>query len=77
MANCNYLFVEFNREIRLNEDRRVQLRERRNDLRDRIGGGFVEVRRLVESRQEIDPIQEQIVFQSQGSYVNGYYNKSE
>lgn len=62
MANCNTLFVEFNKEIRLNSDRRVQLRERRNDLRKRIKGGYENVKLL----QTID---EEIEFQSQGSYV--------
>ena len=38
MANCNNLFSEYNRSIRLTNERRVTLREKRNDLRKRING---------------------------------------
>ncbi|GGH64733.1 cyclic GMP-AMP synthase DncV-like nucleotidyltransferase [Phaeocystidibacter marisrubri] len=62
MANCNPIFKEFNREIRLDDDRRVLLREKRNELRKRIEGGYGVV-------QEHQYVVEEIEFQSQGSYV--------
>jgi hypothetical protein len=70
MANCNPLFQEFNKLIRLDDDRRVNLREKRNNLRDRIQGGFSEVRKLRVINENLQvSIEEEIEFQSQGSYV--------
>ena len=62
MANCNGLFKDFNKEIRLDNDRRVTLREKRNDLRQRINGGYDVVKNL-------DKLEHNLEFQSQGSYV--------
>jgi hypothetical protein len=62
MANCNNLFFEFNKSIRLDNDRRIKLREKRNDLRKRINGGFD----IIKSNDNLNHILE---FQSQGSYV--------
>lgn len=62
MANCNNLFSEFNKTIRLTNDRRVTLREKRNDLRNRINGGYDVVKNL-------DRLEHIMEFQSQGSYV--------
>jgi hypothetical protein len=62
MANCNGLFTEFNNEIRLDNKRRATLREKRNDLRIRINGGYD----IVKNLDKLDHILE---FQSQGSYI--------
>ena len=62
MANCNNLFTEFNKSIRLDDNRRVTLREKRNDLRKRINGGYDVVKNL-------DRLEHVMEFQSQGSYV--------
>ena len=62
MANCNNLFFEFNKNIRLDKDRRIKLREKRNDLRNRINGGFS----IIKSK---DNLNHTLEFQSQGSYV--------
>ena len=62
MANCNSLFLEFNKTIRLDDDRRVNLREKRNNLRGRIKDGLKKVK-------EFYGVQEELEFQSQGSYV--------
>ena len=62
MANCNTLFVEFNKTIRLDPDRRENLKEKRDNLRKRINGGFNIVRKT-------NSVHEQLEFQSQGSYV--------
>ncbi|GMN11366.1 hypothetical protein MTsPCn9_10270 [Croceitalea sp. MTPC9] len=62
MANCNTLFLSFNKSIRLDDDRRINLREKRDNLRKRIKGGFGEVRKL-------HTVNEELEFQSQGSYV--------
>lgn len=70
MANCNNLFQEFNKTIRLDDDRRVNLREKRNNLRERIKNGFSEVQRVQALNEEINlHINEEMEFQSQGSYV--------
>ena len=62
MANCNGLFKDFNKEIRLDNHRRVLLREKRNDLRQRINGGYDVVKNL-------DKLDHNLELQSQGSYV--------
>ena len=62
MANCNDLFIEFNKTIRLDSDRRVRLREKRNDLRNRIKVGY-------DSVKSLDKLEHEMEFQSQGSYV--------
>ncbi|WP_086029117.1 CBASS cGAMP synthase [Tenacibaculum holothuriorum] len=62
MANCNNLFREFNRTIRLDNDRRIKLKEKRNDLRKRINGGFD----IIKTN---DNLNHRLEFQSQGSYV--------
>ncbi len=62
MANCNNVFDEFNKIIKLDEDKRANLRIRRNGLRDRVHNGFG----IIKYVQEIS---EDIEFQSQGSYV--------
>lgn len=62
MANCNGLFGQFNKEIKLDSDRRVVLREKRNDLRKRVQNGFDVVKNLEKLNHELE-------FQSQGSYV--------
>lgn len=62
MANCNGLFVEYNKTIRLDNDRRVKLRVKRNNLRSRISGGYSIVKNL-------DKLEHLMEFQSQGSYV--------
>ncbi|MFV9485096.1 CBASS cGAMP synthase [Christiangramia sp. ASW11-125] len=62
MANCNNLFIEFNKEIRLTDKRRKKLRKRRNDLRKRIQSGYNIIKSSGETRHDI-------TFQSQGSYV--------
>jgi len=62
MANCNELFNEYNKEIRLDPDRRVTLREKRNDLRNRIMKGYGVVKNM-------DKLDHGLEFQSQGSYV--------
>src|SRR3990167_1069570 len=62
MANCNGLFRDFNKEIRLDNNRRVTLREKRNDLRQRINVGYDVVKNL-------DKLDHKLEFQSQGSYV--------
>jgi hypothetical protein len=62
MANCNEIFIDFNKSIRLTDERRVLLREKRNDLRTRINGGYDIVK-------NIDKLNHEMEFQSQGSYV--------
>lgn len=62
MANCNEIFIEFNKSIKLTDERRVLLREKRNDLRTRIKGGY----NIVKNMEKLDHKME---FQSQGSYV--------
>jgi hypothetical protein len=62
MANCNEIFIEFNKSIKLSSERRVLLREKRNDLRKRINGGYDIVK-------NIDRLDHMMEFQSQGSYV--------
>lgn len=62
MANCNELFNEFNKTVRLTDERRITLRDRRDDLRNRVRGGYDIVRTSYELNHEIE-------FKSQGSYV--------
>lgn len=62
MADCNSLFIAFNQEIRLTDQRRIILRERRDDLRRRINSGYSIVKASERYQHEIQ-------FQSQGSYV--------
>ncbi len=70
MANCNTLFEDFNRTIRLDSDRRIALRERRNNLRNRIKRGFNELRQInYFSESTNTSVEEEIEFQSQGSFV--------
>ncbi|KYG81238.1 hypothetical protein AWW67_07730 [Roseivirga seohaensis] len=71
MANTHNLFEEYNREIKLDGDRRGLLKVRRDDLRSRIKGGFRELKQekqlLLEGLNIT--IEEEMEFQSQGSYV--------
>ena len=70
MANCNNLFQEFNKIIRLDNDRRINLRERRNNLRQRISNGFKQLNAKSYFQESLDvSIEEELEFQSQGSYV--------
>jgi hypothetical protein len=62
MANCNELFRIFNSDIRLDDDRRLKLKEKRNNLRRRIDSGYHIVRTS-------DSYNHNIQFQSQGSFV--------
>ena len=62
MANCDEIFSEFNRIIRLDDDKRINLKEKRNNLRDRVLDGFVGVKSLQNLYEDIE-------FQSQGSFV--------
>jgi hypothetical protein len=62
MANCNLFFSDFNQTIRLTNERRNILRERRSDLRTRIRGGYDVVRTSEELDHELE-------FHSQGSFV--------
>lgn len=62
MANCNTLFMNFNKTIRLADDRRGNLREKRDNLRRRIENGFQVVRKYHILNEELE-------FQSQGSYI--------
>ena len=62
MANYNGLFNEFNKTVRLTNERRINLREKRNDLRNRINDGYDIVRTSEELNHGLE-------FQSQGSYV--------
>ena len=62
MANCNTIFGEFNKLIRLNDQRRETLKEKRDDLRNRIYAGYNVVKDLEGFKHTMD-------FQSQGSYV--------
>lgn len=70
MANCKNLFEEFNKEIRLDNDRRIILRERRNNLRKKIENGFNALKdeRYFSKALNIS-VEEILEFQSQGSYV--------
>lgn len=70
MANCNNLFKDFNRSIKLNDDKRRALRERRENLRRRIKMGFSELREIRYFAESLNiTINEEIEFQSQGSFV--------
>lgn len=62
MANCTEIFNEFNKTIKLTDERRETLRHRRNNLRGRISGGYD----IVRTSERLD---HEIEFQSQGSYV--------
>lgn len=70
MANCNNLFEDFNKEIKLDDDKRKLLRERRNNLRTRISDGFNELKKIRYFTENLNStLEETIEFQSQGSYV--------
>lgn len=70
MANCHSLFTEFNDRIRLEQSRRVNLREKRNTLRAHISDGFSKIEKLRKLNEFLTiTIDEKIEFQSQGSYV--------
>src|SRR5687767_4299908 len=70
MANCNNLFQDFNKAIKLDEDNRVNLRTKRNSLRDRINEGFAEIKKQKTILEALKvTVNEEIYFQSQGSYV--------
>ncbi len=70
MANCNNLFQEFNKTIRLDKDRRITLKERRDSLRDRINSGFKELKQKRYFLESSDvSVDEELEFQSQGSFV--------
>lgn len=62
MANCNLMFNEFNQIIRLTNERRKNLREKRSDLRSRIEGGYD----IVRTSEKLD---HELEFHSQGSFV--------
>lgn len=70
MANSHNLFEAYNREIKLDGDRRGLLKERRDDLRARVNSGFKELRRVKFFSESLNiTVEEEIEFQSQGSYV--------
>ena len=62
MANCNLLFTEYNRVIRLSDSKRQELLFVRNDLRSRLQTGY-----LITSKKF--GIEHQMIHQSQGSFV--------
>jgi hypothetical protein len=62
MANCKNLFFEFNQSIKLTDERRQKLRDKRNDLRSRIKGGYS----IVKASDRYD---HEIKFQTQGSFI--------
>ena len=62
MANCNNLFTEFNKSIKLSDERRQKLRDKRNDLRRRIEGGYS----IVKASDRYD---HELKFQTQGSFI--------
>lgn len=70
MADCNNLFQDFNKAIKLDEDNRVNLRAKRNSLRDKINEGFAEIKKQRTVLEALNvTVNEEIYFQSQGSYV--------
>lgn len=69
MANCHNLFEEFNSKIRLDDDKRVNLRAKRNTLRDKIKLGFAKIRSVTQLNEAFVSVKEEMEFQSQGSYV--------
>jgi hypothetical protein len=70
MANCNNLFQEFNKTIRLDNDRRITLKDRRDNLRSRINNGFNQLKKERYFLEKLDiSVDEEMEFQSQGSYV--------
>lgn len=62
MANCNLLLSEYNNIIRLSDERRQQLLEVRNNLRIRLRRGYSIVSEELGLKNEI-------IHQSQGSFV--------
>jgi hypothetical protein len=62
MANLNSIFLEFNKRIRLPEDKRTELITVRDNLRQRIYTGFRFVWQKVRQNHTME-------FQSQGSFV--------
>jgi hypothetical protein len=62
MANCNDSFLNYNKEIRLTDDKRSELIVVRDNLRTRVKHGYDLVSPLLR-------IENKIVFQSQGSFV--------
>ncbi|HTJ52754.1 MAG TPA: hypothetical protein VL443_25030 [Cyclobacteriaceae bacterium] len=70
MANCNSLFAEFNNRIKLEQSRRVNLREKRNILREHIYDGFSKIEKVRRINDSLTVTMDEIIeFQSQGSYV--------
>lgn len=62
MANCNNLFYEYNKVIRLSDPKRVELLRARESLRQRMREGYGIVSRQFSHQHLVD-------FQSQGSFV--------
>lgn len=62
MADCHFLFQEFNQTIRLTEERRHGLLTARNDLRERVKAGFATLQPKL-------PTVHDLQFQTQGSFI--------
>jgi len=62
MANCHYLFQDFNQKIKLTEPRRQALLSARDDLRTRVNSNFQSIKAQLPSVHEIQ-------FQTQGSFI--------
>lgn len=62
MANCHYLFSNFNQIIRLTEERRQALMTARDDLKKRIINSFNNIKSRLPSVHELQ-------FQTQGSFI--------
>jgi len=62
MANCNFLFTEYNRVIRLSDFKRQELLIVRNNLRTRLQNGYVGTSKKF-------GLNHQLIHQSQGSFV--------
>ncbi|HYC83654.1 MAG TPA: hypothetical protein VEB86_00470 [Chryseosolibacter sp.] len=62
MANCNRLFTDYNRIIRLSDQKRVELIQVRDNLRSRLRTGYVSISHRFNLMHEM-------LHQSQGSFV--------
>jgi hypothetical protein len=62
MANCNILFQEYNREIKLDDVKRTELINVRNNLRTRVREGYSIVTKVFNHQHRLE-------FNSQGSFV--------
>jgi len=62
MANCNSIFHDYNNQIRLSDDKRIELIKVRDNLRLRMNEGYLIVSKTFKTYHKLE-------FQSQGSFV--------